>query len=80
MSIVVDAHMNIHCTIPSTFLYVGKHKNVKGNFYAIKDTPPPKKGDSVGGKSFSLDGTVYLLLHKTHHLSELYKPILYLLF
>lgn len=43
MSIVVDAHMNIHCTIPSTFLYVGKHKNVKGNFYAIKDTPPPKK-------------------------------------
>lgn len=59
MSIVGDAHVNIHCTILSTFLYVGKHKNVKGNFYLIEDTPPPPKGDSVSGKSFSLDGTLF---------------------
>lgn len=31
---------NVHCTVLSTFLYVGKYKNVKGNFYR---TPKKKK-------------------------------------
>lgn len=46
-----------------------ENKDVKGNFYTIENTPP--KCDSEGGKSFSRDGTLNLLLHKTHHLSEL---------
>lgn len=39
----------------STFLYVGKYKNVKEIFHSKTETK--KYSDSVGGKSFSLDAT-----------------------
>lgn len=34
--LVGDGHTGVHCIILSTFLYVGKYKNVKERFYRIE--------------------------------------------
>lgn len=57
----------------STFLYVVKYKNIKEKF--PRKTETKKHGDSVGGKSLSLDATFSTYHFTKHTLLELYKPI-----
>lgn len=64
MLIEGEGHTGVSCTILLTFLYVGKYKNVKENFY--KSVRKQRMMTQLMIKSFSQLMLHTLLLHKTH--------------
>lgn len=59
-----EGHTGVSCTIISIFLYVGKYKNVKENFYM--SVRKQRMMTQLMIKSFSQLMPHTLLLHKTH--------------